>query len=555
MNWPEIMKSKKVYIFSVLVVSILLTTAFYNPTDKYFEITRNLDIFASLFKEVNAFYVDEIDPEKSIHTGIDAMLASLDPYTNYIPEEDLDAYRTMTTGEYGGIGALIGLINDKVVITMPNEGFPAHIAGLKIGDEIINIDGVSTKNKNTNEVSKMLKGTAGTKIKITVKRQQEKLDFSFNRAKIILKNVPYAGMVNEDIGYIKLTEFTTNAAKEVENALVRLKNEGATKIILDVRGNPGGILQEAVAICNLFLPKNKIVVETKGKTPQWNTVYKTIYRPIDVNIPLVVLTSSGSASAAEIISGTIQDYDRGVLVGRKTFGKGLVQTTRPLSYNAQVKITVAKYYTPSGRCIQAIDYTHRNADGSVGKIPDSLKVAFKTAHGRTVYDGGGITPDIEVKSQYISPITYSLLRQGYVFNFANKYYYEHKQSPEMKKFTLSDEAYTDFISTIDLEDLTYENEVERAVEEFEQAILESEYYAVLKDDIAALKYEIKHNQGEDLISYKTEIKEIIGEQIVARYYLTKGEIANSISHDPDVKQAVEVLNDTSLYTSLLQANN
>jgi len=269
----------------------------------------------------------------------------------------------------------------------------------------------------------------------------------------------------------------------------------------------------------------------------------------------VVLTSSGSASAAEIISGTIQDYDRGVLVGRKTFGKGLVQTTRPLSYNAQVKITVAKYYTPSGRCIQAIDYTHRNADGSVGKIPDSLKVAFKTAHGRTVYDGGGITPDIEVKSQYISPITYSLLRQGYVFNFANKYYYEHKQSPEMKKFTLSDEAYTDFISTIDLEDLTYENEVERAVEEFEQAILESEYYAVLKDDIAALKYEIKHNQGEDLISYKTEIKEIIGEQIVARYYLTKGEIANSISHDPDVKQAVEVLNDTSLYTSLLQANN
>lgn len=555
MNWPERMKSKKVYIFSVLVVSILLTTAFYNPTDKYFEITRNLDIFASLFKEVNAFYVDEIDPEKSIHTGIDAMLASLDPYTNYIPEEDFDAYRTMTTGEYGGIGALIGLINDKVVITMPNEGFPAHIAGLKIGDEIINIDGVSTKNKNTSEVSKMLKGIAGTKIKITVKRQQEKLDFSLNRAKIILKNVPYAGMVNEDIGYIKLTEFTTNAAKEVENALVRLKNEGATKIILDVRGNPGGILQEAVAICNLFLPKNKIVVETKGKTPQWNTVYRTIYRPIDVNIPLVVLTSSGSASAAEIISGTIQDYDRGVLVGRKTFGKGLVQTTRPLSYNAQVKITVAKYYTPSGRCIQAIDYTHRNADGSVGKIPDSLKVAFKTAHGRTVYDGGGITPDIEVKSQYISPITYSLLRQGYVFNFANKYYYEHKQSPEMKKFTLSDEAYTDFISTIDLEDLTYENEVERAVEEFEQAILESEYYAVLKDDIVALKYEIKHNQGEDLISFKNEIKEIIAEQIVARYYLTKGEIANSLSHDPDVKQAVEVLNDTSLYTSLLQANN
>jgi len=554
-NWPERMKSKKVYIIGVMVVSILVTTAFYSPTDKYFEITRNLDIFASLFKEVNAFYVDEIDPEKSIRTGIDAMLASLDPYTNYIPEEDLDAFRTLTTGEYGGIGALIGLINDKVVITMPNEGFPAHNAGLKIGDEIINIDGVSTKNKNTSEVSKLLKGTAGTNIKITVKRQQEEIDFSLTRAKIILENVPYSGMVNEEIGYIKLTEFTTNAAKEVEDALVNLKKNGATKIILDVRGNPGGILQEAVAICNLFLPKNKIVVETKGKTPQWNTVYRTISQPIDINIPLVVLTSSGSASAAEIVAGTLQDYDRGVLVGRKTFGKGLVQSTRPLSYNAQVKITVAKYYIPSGRCIQALDYAHRNEDGSVGKIPDSLKVAFKTIHGRTVFDGGGVTPDVEVKAEYISPITYSLLRQGYVFSFANKYYFEHNQLPEMKNFTLSDDAYTSFISTIDFENLTYENEVEHAVEEFEQAILESEYYAVMKADIAALKEEVKHNHGEDLINSKAEIKEIIGEQIVARYYLTKGEIANSISHDPDVKQAVKVLNDSSLYTSLLQAHN
>ena len=393
------MKIKKVYTISVLAISILAISAFYSPTDKYFEITRNLDIFASLFKEVNAFYVDEVDPEKSIRTGIDAMLSSLDPYTNYIPEEDLDAYRTMTTGEYGGIGSLISQIDDKIIITMPNEGFPADKAGIKIGDEIIKVDDIDTQGMSSSEVSKLLKGTAGTPIQLTVQRQEESLTFDLIRAKIVINNVPYSGLINDDIGYIRLSEFTTNAAKEVKTALVDLKKAGATKIILDVRGNPGGILQEAVAICNLFISKNKVVVETKGKTPTWNKIYRTLSKPIDTTIPLVVLTSRGSASAAEIVSGTIQDYDRGVLIGRKTFGKGLVQTTRPVGYSSQVKITVAKYYTPSGRCIQAIDYSHRNPDGSVGKIPDSLKVAFPTASGRTVYDGGGITPDVEVAAE------------------------------------------------------------------------------------------------------------------------------------------------------------
>ena len=548
------MKFKKVYTIGVLAISILAVSAFYSPTDKYFEITRNLDIFASLFKEVNAFYVDDVDPEESIRTGIDAMLSSLDPYTNYIPEEDLDAYRTMTTGEYGGIGSLISEIDDKIIITMPNEGFPADNAGIKIGDEIVKIDNTDTKGMGSNEVSKLLKGTAGTPIQVTVQRQEQMLTFDLIRAKIVINNVPYAGMINDDIGYIRLSEFTTNAAKEVKTSLVNLKKSGATKIILDVRGNPGGILQEAVAICNLFIPKNKVVVETKGKTPTWNKIYRTITKPVDTKIPLVVLTSRGSASAAEIVSGTIQDYDRGVLIGRKTFGKGLVQTTRPVGYNSQVKITVAKYYTPSGRCIQAIDYSHRNPDGSVGKIPDSLKVAFTTTSGRTVYDGGGITPDIEVSAEYFSPVAISLLTQGKVFNYANKYYYEHPDAPDMKGYVVSDESYTGFTNWLADVDLTYDSDLEQAVAAFEKAAKASTHYDNLKPEIEALKGEVLHDQAQDLITYKQEIKELLAEQIVARYYLTKGEIANAITHDADITMAIEVLNDTSQYSKLLASN-
>jgi len=548
------MRIKKAYTIIILAVVVLTTSAYYSPTDKYFEIARNLDIFATLFKEVNSFYVDEIDPEKSIKTGIDAMLASLDPYTNYIPEEDMAAYMTMTTGEYGGIGALISLIDDKVVITMPNEGFPADKAGIKIGDEIINIDGTNTVGKNTTDVSTLLKGTAGTDIKIKVKRQGETISFELTRAKIIIDNVPYSGMVNENIGYIKLTEFTTNAAKEVKDALVKLKKQGATNIILDVRGNPGGILQEAAAICNLFIPKNKVVVETKGKTPNWNKVYKTTSKPIDTEIPLVVLTSSGSASAAEIVAGTLQDYDRGVLIGRKTFGKGLVQTTRPLGYNSQLKITVAKYYTPSGRCIQAIDYSHRNPDGSVGKIADSLMVAFKTSNNRTVYDGGGITPDIKVKPEYFSALAIGLITEGYIFNYANNYYYKHPESPNKKSFTLSDSEYNDFVKWVNGKELDYQSDMELAVEEFEKAAIESADYDDLKADIEALKKEVSHNQQEDLKLYQQEVSNVLAAEIVARYYLTKGEIANALTHDPDVKKAIEILNDQDQYRKLLSPN-
>lgn len=545
------MKHKKLLFISVFSVVLLAFTAFVSPTDKYFEITRNLDIFASLFKEINAHYVDEIDPEKSIRTGIYAMLESLDPYTNYIPEEDMDAYRTMTTGEYGGIGALIGYLNNRVVVTMPNEGFPADRAGIKIGDQIIRVNNVNTENKNTQQVSDLLKGKEGTKITVEVKRGEEKLSFDLVREKIVIKNVPYYGMVSGDIGYIKLAEFTTEAATEVRTALINLKKQGAAGIILDVRGNPGGILQEAVAICNLFIPKNKVVVETKGKTPNWNKVYRTTGRPIDTDIPLALLAGSGSASASEIVSGTIQDYDRGVLIGRRTFGKGLVQTTRPLGYNSQLKLTVAKYYTPSGRCIQAIDYTHRNADGSVGKIPDSLMVAFETANGRTVYDGGGITPDLTVEREYWSPITVSLLSKAYIFNFANNYYFSHEAAPDMNTYSISDADYKDFLASIGDTLLSYNSDLENAVANFERAAADAHLDNELMEQIIDLKTNIGHNQENDLQRSKVEIVNLLSEEIVSRYYLQRGEIANSLGHDPDVAKAVEVLHNPVEYNQLL----
>ncbi len=536
-------------------VAVLLLVAFVRPGDKYFDIARNLEIFTSLFKEVNAFYVDEIDPEKTIKVGIDAMLNSLDPYTNYIPAEDMAAYKTMTTGEYGGIGAYISKLQDKIVISMPNEGFPADQAGLKIGDELLKIDDTEVSGMNTNEVSKLLKGKPGTPVTLTVKRQDKVLTFELTRAKIVIDNVPYYGMVSDNIGYIQLTEFTTEAAAEVRKALLALKKQGASGIIFDLRDNPGGILQEAVDICNLFIPKGQVVVETKGKTPNWNKVYKTVKNPIDTEIPIVVLTNGNSASAAEIVSGTLQDYDRAVLLGRKTFGKGLVQSTRPVGYDSQVKITVAKYYTPSGRCIQAIDYAHRHADGSVDKIPDSLKTAFTTAHGRTVYDGGGITPDITTEAEYLAPVTVSLLTNGYFFAYANEYYYRHPQAPGMLTFEVSDKVYEDFISWLGDKELSYKTEAERALEEFEQKAREWEHYERIEPQIAALQQAVVHDPQRDLRTYEQEIKDLLGREILARYYLIKGEVAYSIRHDRDVAEAIGVLNDPARYRGLLQLPN
>lgn len=534
----------------VLAVSLF---SFSRLDDNYFEITRNLDIFGTLFKELNANYVDEVDPEELVVEGINAMLTSLDPYTDFIPETELESYRTSTTGEYGGIGAIVGKKNGVSTVIMPYAGFPAHKSGLQIGDHITAIDGVDISDKPTSEVSSMLKGKPNTTLTLSVQRYGEKEPFqvTIERDKIIINNVTYAGMYDEEIGFIRLSEFTTNAGKEVTEALNNLKESGARKIILDLRGNPGGLLSEAVNVANVFIPKGMEIVSTKGKSSAVGQVYKALRNATDQEIPLVVLISNGTASAAEIVSGSIQDYDRGVLIGKKTFGKGLVQGTRQLPYDAQLKLTTAKYYIPSGRCIQAIDYSHRNPDGSVGKIPDSLKVAFKTRGGRTVYDGGGIDPDIPVKIEYYSNLLLNIVNQNILFDYATKYRYEHPEIVEAKKFEISDEVYADFLEWSKGKDLDFSSEMDKAIKALEKISKNEKYYDGLKAQIEQLKDRLDKVRVSYLEDYKDEVKTLLKEEIVSRYFLHTGVVEASMTHDPAVLEAVDVLKDEEKYNKLL----
>ena len=547
---------KRTGLFLGLIVASGFIWAFNGPGEKYFEITKNLDIFATLYKEVNTYYVDDVDPNQLIKTGINSMLESLDPYTNYIPEDDIEDYRTMTTGQYGGIGALIGTRNGRNMIIMPYEGFPAHDAGLRIGDEIITVDGIDVKEKAYTDISKLLRGQANSSLDITVKRygEPELINVEMTREKITIDNVQYYGMVQDDIGYIKLSDFTTNAGKEVKNAVVDLKEKGANKFILDLRGNPGGLLNEAVNVSNIFIPKGSEVVSTKGKMTDWNKTYKALNPPVDTEMPLVVLTSSSSASASEIVAGVVQDYDRGVLVGQKTFGKGLVQATRPLTYNSQLKVTTAKYYIPSGRCIQAIDYSHRNDDGSVGKVPDSLKVAFKTKNGRTVYDGGGVDPDITVKLEYLSPIAVSLVSKGLIFDYATEYHYTHPTIASSRDFELTDAEYAKFVEWLKDKDYDYTTRVEHSIDELIKVAKKEKYYEDIDDQIKNLRQNVEHNKDSDLQKFKADIKQILEEEISSRYYLRKGVVETSFSSDESVKAAVDVLKDSDKYQQLLQSN-
>ncbi len=548
----RLQRKSTIAVVTLLAVATLL--AFTNPGEKYFEITKNLDIFATLYKEVNTYYVDEVSPNQLIQTGIDAMLGSLDPYTNYIPEDDIEDYRTMTTGQYGGIGALIGTRNGKNMIIMPYEGFPAHKAGLRIGDEIIKVNGIDVKEKAYTDISKLLRGQANSSLKIVVKRYKtpEPIEVEIVREKITIDNVPYYGMVDDDIGYIKLSDFTTNAGKEVKNAVVELKEKGAKKFILDLRGNPGGLLNEAVNVSNIFIPKGSEVVSTKGKMKDWNKTYKALNPPVDTEMPVAVLTSSSSASASEIVAGVMQDYDRGILVGQKTFGKGLVQATRPLTYNSQLKVTTAKYYIPSGRCIQAIDYSSRNDDGSVGKVPDSLKVAFKTRNGRTVYDGGGVDPDITVDTEYLPPIAVSLISKGLLFDYATKFHYSHPTIAQPRDFTLSDQEYTEFVTWLRDKEYDYTTRVEKSIDELIEQAKKEKYYEDIDQQIRSLKSKVMHNKESDLQKFKAEIKQILEEEISSRYYLGKGVVETSFKADKDIIAAVQTLNDTKEYGELLE---
>jgi len=546
---------KKKAKFFILSATIILFIVSFRAVenDRSFQIIKNLDIFATLFKEINAYYVDDVNPTKLIKTGIDAMLQSLDPYTTYIAEDDIEDYLTMTTGEYGGIGAIVERKNGVNTVILAYEGAPAEKAGVKIGDQILEINGRNLEGMTSDEISKLLKGQSSSQITLTVKRYgiEETFPINLKREKITINNVPYYGKITEDIGYIRLTDFTTKAGKEVGNAVKSLKSDGVDKIILDLRGNPGGLLDEAVNVSNVFIPKGKEVVSTRGKLESWTKVYTTNSEPVDDDIPLAVLTDNMSASASEIVAGVVQDYDRGILVGRKTFGKGLVQQTRPLAYNSQLKVTTAKYYIPSGRCIQAIDYANRNDDGSVGKIPDSLKMAFKTEAGREVFDGGGVDPDTVVSKLNFAPITISLMKKGLLFDYATKFYYDNPDVGEAKSFILTNEQYGDFVSWLENKDFDYTTEVEETIEELVEKAQEEKYYDDIKEQIKLLRKATLHNKEQDLITFQAEIKMLLEQEILGRYYYQRGIIESTFDVDPDILTAVKLLNDQEVYEGML----
>jgi carboxyl-terminal processing protease len=545
---------RKIKVTGVIAILLVTLWALTTPGEKYFEIAKSLDIFATLFKEVNAYYVDEVDPKKLVETGINGMLGQLDPYTDYIPEEELEAFSIQTTGQYAGVGALIGVVNKKTVITNPYVGFPAERAGLRVGDEITAVDGKSTKGKTTAEISGMLKGNPKTEVEIEVKRygQRDPLTFKMVREKIKITNITYYGLVDAETGYIKLDEFTPGAGKEVEEAVTKLKKQGAKRLILDLRDNPGGSLYEAVNIANVFLPKAKEIVSTRGKVQDWNKSYVTLNNPLDLEIPLAVLTGGGSASASEIVAGSLQDYDRAILVGQKTFGKGLVQTTRQLSYNAQLKITTAKYYIPSGRCVQALDYEHRKSDGTVEKFPDSLKREFKTAGGRKVYDGAGLDPDVPTQANTFSLAVTELITSGLVFEYASKYCGERSEAPkDLRSFRLTDEEYQKFLSWLKEQNFSFSSETDKKTEELIASARREKYYDELQQPLRELKVKLEQNKANQLVRFKPELSRILEAEIAFHYRLAAGQVENTLSRDVEIQEAKKILANTAEYKKIL----
>ncbi|MDE0472698.1 MAG: S41 family peptidase [Ekhidna sp.] len=549
-------KLKIIILLSVLVV--IMVGAAGPVTDRYFEILKNLDIFATLFKEVNTHYVDETNPSTLMKSGINGMLKTLDPYTSYIAADQIESYRIMTTGEYSGIGAIVETIDGVSTVTMPYEGFAAFEAGLRAGDEVHAINDISLEKKTSEEVRYLMKGQSNSEITLTIKRygMEEMFDVKVKREKIAVDSVPYAEMITDNIGYVRLTSFTQNVGRSIGIKALNLLEQGAAGIILDLRGNPGGLLSEAVNVSNVFIKKGKKIVTQKGKIREKDWTYNTLNDPVDPDIPVVILIDSNSASASEIVSGVMQDYDRGVLVGRKTFGKGLVQIERPLSYDAVVKITTAKYYTPAGRCIQAIDYANRDKDGSVGKIPDSLKNEFYTVNGRLVYDGGGIDPDVEVAAKSHAPITNSLIRNNLIFHFATEYFYTQQNakpdSPSQVK--LSDAEYDGFVSWLSDKEFSYETKVERQVEELIKVAKMEKRYVTLRTTLDELVSTSQHNTAKDLITFKDEILTLLEQEIAGRYFFEKGIIEAALEKDDDVRTAIQILNDPIRYNAILNSN-
>jgi len=542
-------KIKKIFLVFGFIALALFSSSY---VDDYFDISKNLEIFTSVFRQVNAYYVDETKPGELAKTGIDAMLKNLDPYTTYIPESEIEDYRFMTTGQYGGIGSLIRKKGDYIVISEPYEGFAAYKSGLLAGDTLLMVDGKSVKNKKTDEMSKILKGQPGTTITVVIKRDGKEIEKKITREEIKVKAVPYFGLIEDGVGYITLTSFTENCSKEISDALDSLKkNNNIKSLVLDLRGNPGGLLHESVNIANLFVDKGQEIVSTKGKVVEWQKSYKALNSPKDKDLPIIVLVNKGSASASEIVSGSLQDLDRAVIMGQRTFGKGLVQTTKNLTYNSKLKVTTAKYYVPSGRCIQALDYSHRNADGSVGKVADSLMKAFKTKAGRTVFDGGGIKPDISIKTIDASAIARTLESKLFIFDYAVQYRKKHPSIAPAKDFKISDLDYNEFLSFIQGKDYSYVTNTEKVFKELKKIIEEDQYMEAVKDEYKSLEQKVLHHEQEDLIAFKEDIKKIIEREIVTQYYYQKGKIQYALSNDLEVKKALELFKDETKFKAIL----
>ena len=558
----ENMKVRK-SIVGALVVLLGLGFSSFTEDDRSFQKAKNLDIFNAIFKELDMFYVDTINPEKMIQNGVNGMLALTDPYTEYYPEEEMSSLKEMITGKYGGIGAAIRYYKakDRIAIVEPTEGMPAAEMGVKAGDIILSVGGKEmvrgsmSPQEFSSKVSEALRGEPGTSFVLKVLRPQEndstEMEFKITRKSIRTNPVPYYGMLRDSIGYLYLTGFTDNCAKDVKKAFIELKQQGAKGLIFDVRDNGGGSLQEAVDIVNLFVPKGQEIVVTKGKLRQAEGSFKTSKEPVDVEIPLAVLVNGSSASASEILSGSLQDLDRAVIIGTRTYGKGLVQTTRPLPYNGTLKVTTSKYYIPSGRCIQAIDYAKKNADGTVARTPDSLTHVFHTAAGREVRDGGGIRPDIEVKEDRFPNILFYLLNDDLIFDYVTRYCIKHPVLASVDSIRITDEDYKEFKELVKSRNFTYDRQSEKMLKTLKEVAEFEGYMEGASEEFKALEQKLNHNLDRDLDHFAPQIKKQIAQDIATRFFYQRGAVMERLKDDADLEKAIETLTNPEAYRKIL----
>jgi carboxyl-terminal processing protease len=549
------MKKYKKFLLSAGIITLAL--GIWSFSDDLFQISKNLEVFASLYKEVNINYVDDINSAKLIKTGADAMLDGLDPYTEFVPESEIEDYKLhYVSTQYGGIGASIFSRNNKVYVSGVFEGFPAQKADIRTGDQVLKINDIVLDGKNSDQVSALLKGSKGAVVKLLMKRDNEdkSVEKDLVRDEIKQPNVSYYGMVAGNMGYIKLDKFLENSAQEVTDALIAIKKNNPNGIILDLRSNGGGILQEAVKIVNLFVQKDVEVVSQKGKIRDKNFTYKTVAEPLAPDLPLVVLVNPRSASASEIVAGSLQDLDRAVIIGQRSYGKGLVQQTFPLAYNSLVKITIAKYYVPSGRCIQEIDYTHRKDDGSVVKVADSLMHEFKTHNGRSVYDGSGIYPDIFIKPDRFANITQTLVGKLFLFDYATKFRLSHTKISDAKTFTLSDGEYDDFVKYLADKNYTYNTSSEKVLTALKTEATKEKQFDQIQTEYDILKTKLLNSKKNDLQLHKAEIKQALEIEIVSRYYFDKGRYEVNFKYDTDLAQAVKTMQDKTQLAAILKGD-